>query len=404
MVCGHIEPVEICAQPAHILRQTQDDSLFFDTQYYFIKMPVFLLKLSLICFMFFFSAQLKSQSIIAYNDNRGYFNVFDNGVTTTLEYQAPQSFQVGGNCVAYVDFYNNLKVYYKGEVTTLYDGIPTKYQATHSLLVFNLGGIIKVFDKGKVTTLSTWTTNYQVADSLVAFIDQTTGSFKVYYKGGFQTIEDFHQTQMILEYQASNNTMAYLTYLREFKIFWNGNGYNLFKLANNSSQIQYQTGSNIVSFTSNNILGLTVFYKGSIFNVSNKQVTDFQTGDDMVAYTDAGGMHVFYAGKNYDLNGFAPDFFQVADSMLISYNPGYFSVFNKGKSSVLANFLPSEYAIDNNTLTYVDLQGGLNAFYNDESYQLSTFDKLIGFKLTGNAVWYSTSTVYNKVFLRGKTY
>jgi hypothetical protein len=363
-----------------------------------------IIKTGSFCFVFFFFTQIKSQNIIAYNDNRGYFNIFDNGTTTVAAYQPPQSFQVGGNCVAYVDFGNSLKVYYKGEISTLYDGIPTKYYVTHNLVVFDVGGVIKVFDKGKIISLSGYTTSYKVGDSLVAFIDQISGTFKVYYNGAFQIIEDFHQTQMILEYQASNNTLAYLTYLREFKIFWNGNGYNLFKLANNSSQIQYQTGSNIVSFTSNNILGLTVFYKGSIYTVSTKQVTDYQTGDDMVAYTDAGGMHVFYAGKNYDLNGFAPDFYQVADSMLIYYMPGYFSVFNKGKSSVLANFMPSEYAIDNNTLTYVDLQGGLNAFYNNETYQLSTFDKLIGFKLTGNAVWYSTATVYNKVFLRGKTY
>jgi hypothetical protein len=368
------------------------------------KQFLFFLKTNLICFAILFSAQTKSQNIIAYNDNRGYFNIFDNGTTTVAAYQPPQSFQIGGNCVAYVDFGNSLKVYYKGEISTLYDGIPTKYEVTHNLVVFNVGSVIKVFDRGKITTISGYSTSYQVGDSLVAVIDQITGSFKVYYNGGFHTLEDFHQTQMISDYQASNNTVAYLTYLREFKIFWNGNGYNLFKLANNSSQIQYQTGSNIVSFTSNNILGLTVFYKGNIYTVSTKQVTNYQTGDDMVAYTDAGGMHVFYAGKNYDLNGFAPDFYQVADSMLIYYTPGYFSVFNKGKSSVLANFMPSEYAIDNNTLTYVDLQGGLNAFYNDDTYQLSTFDKLIGFKLTGNAVWYSTATVYNKVFLRGKTF
>ena len=369
-----------------------------------MKRNYFFSKAILTCFFILFCTLAKSQSIIAYNDNRGYFNIFDNGTTIVADYQPPQSFQVGGNCVAYIDFGNSLKVYYKGEISTLYDGIPTKYQATHNIVVFDVGGVIKVFDKGKITTFSGYTTSYQVGDSLVAFIDQIGGAFKVYYKDGFHTLEDFHQTQMILEYKASNNTVAYLSYLREFKIFWNGNGYNLFKLANNSSQIQYQTGSNIVSFTSNTTLGLNVFYKGNIFNVSNKQVTDYQTGDDMVAYTDAGGMHVFYAGKNYDLNGFAPDFYQVADSMLIYYNPGYFSVFNKGKKEVLANFMPTEYAIDNNTLTYVDLQGGLNAFYDDDTYQLSTFDKLIGFKLTGNTVWYSTATVYNKVFLRGKTY
>ena len=347
---------------------------------------------------------LPGQNIIAYTDNRGYFNIFDNGKTIVAEYQAPQSFQVGGNCVAYIDYGNSLKVYYQGEISTLYDGIPTRYQVTHNLVVFNIGGVIKVFDKGKTTTLSGYTISYQVGDSIVSFIDLGSATFKVYYNGNIQLMEDFHATQNILEYNTSNNTMAYLTYLSEFKIFWQGNGYNLFKLPNASAVLNYQTGSNIVSFTNSNYLGLHAFYKGNTYPLSNKQITNYQTGDDMVAYTDAGGFHVFYAGKTFDINSFPPDFYLVADSMLIYYTPGYFSVFNKGKMSVLENFMPSEYAIDNNTLTYVDLQGGLKAFYNDDTYQLSTFDKLIGFKLTGNAVWFSTATVYNQVFLRGKTY
>ena len=359
----------------------------------------FLILLSLV-----FSGQVKSQSIIAYNDNRGYFNIFDNGTTIVAEYQQPLSFQVGGNCVAYIDYNSSLKVYYNGEISTLYDGVPTKYQVTHNLVVFDIAGVLKVFEKGKITTISTWDSTYQVGDSLVAFGDLTTASFKVYYNGNIQTMEDYHQTQNILEYKASNNTLAYLSYLSEFKIFWRGSGYNIFKLPNNSAEIKYQTGSDIVSFTTNNMLGLNVFYKGNMYTASSKQVDNYQTGDDMVAYNDAGGFHVFSAGKNYDLNSFAPDFYLVADSMLIYYMPGYFAVFNKGKSTVLENFMPTEYAIDNNTLTYVDMQGGLKAFYNNDSYQLSTFDKLIGFKLIGNAVWFSTSTVYNKVFLKGKTY
>jgi len=349
------------------------------------------------------SVQIKSQSIIAYTDNRGYFNIFDNGVTTVADYQVPQSFQIGGNCVAYVDFNNSLKVYYKGEISTLYDGIPTKYQVTHNLVIFNVGGVIKVFDKGVITTISGYAASFQVGDSLVAFVDQGTASFQVYYNGKFQTMEDFHVTQNILGYNASNNTMGYLTYLNEFKVFWQGNGYNIFKLPNASYKLDYQTGSNIISFTTNGF-GLNAFYKGNTYPLSNKQITNYQTGDDMVAYNDAGGFHVFYAGKNYDLNGFAPDFYLVADSMLIYYTPGFFYCFNKGKKEILENFMPSEYSIDNNTLTYVDLQGGLKAYYNDDTYQLSTFDRIIGFKLVGNAVWFSTATVYNQVFLKGKTY
>ena len=356
------------------------------------------------CFMFLISFQVKSQNIIAYNYNMGYFNIFDNGVTTVAEYQPPQSFQVGGNCVAYIDYTNSLKVYYNGEISVLYDGIPTKYQVTHNLVFFDIGGVLKVFDKGKITTISGYAASYQVGDSLIAFIDQGTGTFSVYYKGKFQTIEDFHVTQMILGYKASNNTIAYLSYLSEFKIFWQGNGYNIFKLPNASYKLDYQTGSNIVSFTIVGVFGLNVFYKGNTVTVSDKQLIDYQTGDDMVAYNDAGGFHVFYAGNNYDLNGFAPDFYTVADSMLIYYTPGFFYCFNKGKKEVLENYIPTEYFIDNNTLTYIDLQGGLKAYYNDDTYQLSTFDKIMGFKLVGNAVWYSTATVYNQVFLRGKTY
>jgi 10-bladed beta propeller domain-containing protein len=366
------------------------------------RLPFFI-KTSLTCFLFFHFFQVKSQNIIAYTDNRGYFNIFDNGLTTVADYQAPQSFQIGGNCVAYVDYTNSLKVYYNGEISTLYDGIPTKYQVTHNLVFFNVGGVLKVFDKGKITTLSGYASSFQVGDSLIAFVDNGTGSFKVYYNGDFQTMEDFHVTQMINGYNASNNTLGYLTYLNEFKIFWNGKGYNIFKLPNSSYKLDYQTGSNIVSFTTNG-MGLNVFYKGNTYTLSNKQITNYQTGDDMVAFNDAGGFHVFYAGENYDLNGFAPDFYQVADSMLIYYMPGFFYCFNKGKKEVIENFLPTEYSIDNNTLTYVDLQGGLKAYYNSDTYQLSTFDRIIGFKLTGNAVWFSTATVYNQVFLKGKTY
>src|ERR1700761_6741900 len=81
---------------------------------------------------------MKSQNIIAYNDNRGYFNIFDNGVTTIAGYQPPQSFQIGGNCVAFLDFNNNFKVYYNGEIITLYEGIPNKYQVTHNFVVYNI--------------------------------------------------------------------------------------------------------------------------------------------------------------------------------------------------------------------------------------------------------------------------
>ncbi|MGZ3904770.1 MAG: hypothetical protein ACXVC6_13800, partial [Bacteroidia bacterium] len=83
---------------------------------------------------------VKAQSITAWTDQRGYFNVFDNGNTSTIEYQMPQNFQVGGAVIAYHDFNSNFKVYYKGDVTTLYGGNVNKYMVTHNLLFYIIAG------------------------------------------------------------------------------------------------------------------------------------------------------------------------------------------------------------------------------------------------------------------------
>ncbi len=358
-------------------------------------------KFSLIFFLLVFG-KIYSQNVIAYTDNLGYFSVFDNGITTTLDYQKPKSFQIGGNSVAYVDFNASFKVYYKGKDTTLYDGPVNEYRVMHSMVFYVIAGQLRVFDRGRNKTLSVWPGDYAVGDSLVAFYDNTYRAFYVYYNHDMFTLENNTQQNPLVNFRASDNTLAYINNQRDFKIFWNGSVQKIFTLSP-GFMVDYQTGSNIVAFLSGPSNSLSAFYKGNTYNISKIPIKSYKTADEMVAYEDQDGLHAFYAGKNYDLCSSYSITYDISDSILVYYTPGYFRVFNKGKITVLENFMPDEYAIDNNTLAWTNQQGGLRVFYNGEIYELTTFDRA-AFKLAGNALWYQTVTIPNKVFLCGRKY
>src|SRR5258708_2071002 len=305
---------------------------------------------------FLVSVYMNGQSLTAYVDGRGYFNVFDNGITSTLEYQQPPSFQVGGNCVAYMDFNSNFKVYYNGETIVLYNGPVNKYQVTHNLVLYVIAGQLRVFDRGKTKTISTWSDSYAAGNSLVAFYDNTYRAFYVYYNHDLFTLENNTGQYPITDFKVSDNTLAYINNLGEFKIYWNGGAQKIYTLSPGFT-INYQTGSNVVAF-GGNPAGLYAFYKGNVFTLTSTPVTDFVTGDDMVAFTDPSGVHVFYAGKTYDMGTSYNAVYNVVDSMMVYYSPGYFKVFNRGKIQILENYKPEEFAIDNNTMVWTNQQGG----------------------------------------------
>lgn len=344
-----------------------------------------------------------AQNLAAYVDQRGYFNVFDKGQTTVLEYNAPTSFEVGGACIAYVDYNSNFKVYYNGEVKTLYGGPPNKFLVTHNILFYNIAGQLRIFDRGETRNLTINPGPYEIADSLVAFCDNLYLTFNAYYNKQVIELENGLLNAPLLALKASNNTIGYVTNSRDFKVFWHGQTFTIFTLSPNSG-LDFQTGSDILAFLAGPAgTGLSVFYKGNTITLTSLPIITYKACDDMVAYEDQNGLHAFSNGKNYDLCPSAGLSWDASDSVLAFSVPGYFKVFNRGKVTTLCNYKPDEFAMDNNTLAWINQQGGLNAYYNLDTYDLSGFDKVL-FKLTGNALWFKSQTSSNQVFLCGKTY
>ena len=72
--------------------------------------------------------------LAAYSDYQRRFYIFDHREKKMVEEQQVKSFKVGGNCVAYVDYGDNFKVYENGNVKTLEIGTVRNYVATDYLV------------------------------------------------------------------------------------------------------------------------------------------------------------------------------------------------------------------------------------------------------------------------------
>ena len=79
-----------------------------------------------------------AQQLAAYQDNQGYFYIFDKGKTIQAEYLPVRQFSVGGQCLLYQDSQNHLKMYYKGKITTLEVNQVSKFVAMDYLSVYSI--------------------------------------------------------------------------------------------------------------------------------------------------------------------------------------------------------------------------------------------------------------------------
>lgn len=174
-------------------------------------------------FWFFLLAaggSLSAQQLAAFHDNQGRFFIFDNGRTIQAEYLAVTAFSIGGRCIIYADNRNNLKMYYEGKITTLEVNGISEFKALDYLSVYSLGGIVKIIEEGKVSTISTNSIRYQAEDSLVTFYDTNRQLLAVFYKGRIHILEDGLTGKPYNLFRSGDNMVAYVSARSgELKVF-----------------------------------------------------------------------------------------------------------------------------------------------------------------------------------------
>ncbi len=240
---------------------------------------------------------LAGDSLVAFYDTfEDYFQVYYNGRIITLEddllYENISLFKVGQNILAYIDAYQNFKVFYRGE-----------------LIEMMKTNVIPIFELGR---------------NIMAFIDPLTDYFQVFFNNELITIEPFKPKS----FQAGYEKVAYITNTGDFKLFENGETYtistfepDMFLLKDN--MLIYHQQEQIFAF-----------YKGENYLVENYIPASYKINDNAIAYLDQNGfLQLFKEGNHINLSYERINDFEVLRNVVI-YNEGMNTtkIYYKGKT------------------------------------------------------------------------
>ncbi len=372
-------------------------------RYIYQNNTIDMMRLSIsILFLFLSSSALFSQHLAAYLDYRNRFYVFDRGKTKELENYKVISFQVGGNCIAYQSYGNDLKVYYKGMVRTLEHVAPTEYTVTDFLMGYSMYNVLKVFDDGEVKNLCNYTNGYIVEDSLIAYYDEVQQILNVYHNGDTRTIEDGLLQWPIRSYASGDNILAYITeFDNKFKIYYRG---EVQVVDENVRETVYKAGRDIVGFMNLATNGFMVFYKGKYFDLEAFAPRSFQIGDEMMAYvSDQGDFKIFENGDLVTISSFEPEFYLLTDSTLVFVEDGFLKTWCNGRVYEVERYVPQVFRVSERTIAYIDVNKRIKAFSHCEPINIS-YEMVNSLDMIRNLIIYNVGVNTTKIWYNGKVY
>lgn len=162
------------------------------------------------------------RDVVAYIDDYNHqFHLFYKGDTATVEIFSPDSFKVGFGILAYIDNLGNFRVFYEGATRRLLSFRPDFFKIKGNMVVYGFNNNFNVFYKGEVYTIENYIpSNMQIGNDGVAYIDES-GRLKLFMEGigynvSYEIINTYELYGYILTYHVGVNTTRF---------FWNGRNY-----------------------------------------------------------------------------------------------------------------------------------------------------------------------------------
>ena len=352
--------------------------------------------------LFFMIHGVAGQHLAAYLDYRDRFFVFDRGETKQLESFRITSYQVGGNCVGFVNYHGDLKVYHNGSARLLERTRPSEYHVTDYLMGYSMHSVLKVFDNGDVKTLCNNTNGYIVEDSLIVFYDEVQQQLKVYHNGQTRVIEDGLMEWPIRSYQSGDNLLAYITtFDNKFKIYYRG---EVIVVDQNVRETIYKAGRDIVGFMNLATNAFMVFYKGAFFDLEAFRPESFQMGDEMMAYvTQEGDFKLFENGELVTIHTFPPEKYILKDSALVFEDQGFLKTWCNGRVNEVERYIPRVYKIGERSVAYIDVNNRVKAFIRCQPVHIS-YEMVNDLDMVRNVIIYNEGVNTVRIWYKGKVY
>ena len=340
-----------------------------------------------------------AQFLTAYEDNRRYFYVFENGFPRQLEIMPVREYKIAFNSMVYVNTSNELVAWYNGQKFEIGEAANTNIYATTNLLYYTCLNILTVIEKGNTINLSYFIREYKAGDNIIAFKDERLELLKVYYNGTIHEIE-YQLASKLNTFDVGFNTMAFTNASHQFKVFYEG---EIFELATWEPD-QFVCGKDMVAFIDGGSKQFNLFYKNKMILLEKFQPLSMQMGHSVFAYvSDENAFKVFQNGKLVKLEAFEPDFYKVKDDLLVFYMNQQFQVIDNGTRHVLETAPPRSYVMSRNYMAYIDNAGRLKFFANGKSNFVTT-ETVERYEVNGDVLKYYVANNTAKIYWKGKNY
>ncbi len=121
-----------------------------------------------------------AQNLNTFTDANNRLYQFNNGVFEQIYYQVTRDVQVSNHHVCFVDSKGDVYAHYKGQKIQVAQ-THTELVNTDNLLVVRTASVLRVFDQGDVTLLTSNAVSFGAGDSIVLYQDVIGGYLRYYY-------------------------------------------------------------------------------------------------------------------------------------------------------------------------------------------------------------------------------
>ena len=318
-------------------------------------------------FILFFPLLSFSQNVIPFVDFNNYFKSFQDNNFKIVEFQQIVEYKAGDEFVAYIDNKGNLRLY-DGTSPKDLTNLTVEYKVSDHLLGWKVAGTINMWDAGKMRTLTYNGRSFEVRDSIIVYEDLRYNTVNAFWKGSvyplYTVVDDLYMPVFIGE-----NIVAFKDNGNFYKIFWNGNIYDLGVW---NGTIEFQGGTDIITLNDPTNRTFSVFDKGEFIDVESFFMGKYRAGRGFVVYEDLNGNLNYYGkGNKQQLSNFSAKFWEVKDDLVVWSENSYVYVFFNNEKIKVSNFIPTDYQLKNNVFAYRNIMGGVSAIVDGVNYEIT---------------------------------
>lgn len=322
-----------------------------------------------------------SQGINAIIDGNNKLRLFYNGFVSVKEYQTVTNLKISPNYITYADNNNDYNVLYKGQKIRLTRG-NTNIEHTNNYLIYKITSVLRVFEMGKKTILTSYVGSYAFGDSIVVFTDQIGGNLKYFYQDSITEFSQVLNSYNISPNEVGENVFVYQDNSGNYFGFYANKFYELFS---SNRTTNFSAGLNVIAFNDQENYTFSVFYKGELFDLEDQHANFYKSGYDFVYYKDNSDVHKVYYNDEIEELGYDLEQLTVYDSIIYFKDSGLSKVWYAGKIYTFFNDQIKSYQVSNGNLVFLSPNGKLKAFIRGEIIEI-TSQQTQGFLLNGNNI------------------